>query len=93
MIPRWAALISKTNPHCEISRGSAQVSAGQCGEKQLVPVVLSQCTSPDDTADRGEQREAHTRHKHKPRGQLCGKHQGEETEISRKSREWHRTQE
>lgn len=51
-----------------------------------MPVVLSQRTSPDDTSDRGEQREAHARRKHKPRSQLCGKRRGEETEIRRKSR-------
>lgn len=47
---------------------------------------MSQRTSPDATADRGEQREAHARKKHKLRSQLCGKHRGEETEIRRKSR-------
>lgn len=41
-------------------------------EKQLVPVVLSRYTSPDDMADREEQREAHRRKKHKLRGQLWG---------------------
>lgn len=58
-----------------------------------MPVVLSQRISPDDTADRGEQREAHARKAHEPRSQLCGKHRGEETQISRESREWRRTQE
>lgn len=69
-------MISKTNlcsPTYSDQKGHPQVRASQCSKEQLVPVVLSRYTSPDDMADRDEQREAHRRKKHKLRGQLWGK--------------------
>lgn len=60
-------MISKTNLQSIFLR---QGCPSQCSKKQLVPVVLSLYTFPDDMADRNEQREAHTGKKHKLRGQL-----------------------
>lgn len=53
-------------------KGHPQVGASQRSRKQLVPVVLSRYTSPDDMADRDEQREAPRGKKHELRGQLWG---------------------
>lgn len=55
-------MISKTNLQSIFFR---QGGPSQCSKKQLVPVVLSLYTFPDDMADRNEQREAHTGKKHK----------------------------